>query len=53
MVPWKKETRQEKFVLFSISGFTDRMMDLAKERGDLLLIGGDGKIIFDKREIKI
>ncbi|MCL2159103.1 MAG: DUF234 domain-containing protein, partial [Oscillospiraceae bacterium] len=36
-VPWKKETRTEKFVLFSISGFTDRLIGLAKERSDLLL----------------
>jgi len=44
-VPWKKETRLEKFVLFSISGFTDRLTTLAKERGDLFLVGRNGKLI--------
>lgn len=37
-------TRNEKFALFSISGFTDRLLDLTRERGDLLLFGGDGKL---------
>ena len=44
-VPWKKGERKEKFVLFSISGFTGRLQDLAKERDDLLLFGGDGKLV--------
>jgi len=43
-VPWKKETRLERFALFSISGFTDRIIELAKERGDLLLIGPNGEV---------
>jgi len=45
LVPWNKEKRQEKFVLFSISGFTDRLIELAAKRDDLLLVGGDGKLI--------
>lgn len=45
LVPWKKEDRREKFVLFSISGFTGRLQELAKERDDLLLVAGDGKVI--------
>ena len=44
-VPWKKDMRSEKFVLFSISGFTDRLMETAKNRDDLLLIGQDGELI--------
>ena len=42
-VLWNKEKRREKFVLFSISGFTDKLQKLAGERGDLLLVGMDGK----------
>jgi len=45
LVPWNKEKRQEKFVLFSISGFTDRLIGLARGCDDLLLVGGDGKLI--------
>jgi len=44
LVPWNKEKRQETFVLFSISGFTDRLIDLARERNDLLLIDGGGRL---------
>ncbi len=36
-VIWKNETRREKFILFSISGFTDRLRELASNRDDLLL----------------
>lgn len=43
-VPWKKENRREKFVLFSIGGFTSRLLELAEKREDLLLVGGDGKL---------
>jgi hypothetical protein len=50
MVPWKKDRRRESFVLFSISGFTNRLTELAKEHSDLLLIGEDGKIVFDKHD---
>jgi len=39
LVPWKKENRREKFVLFSIRGFTKRLRELAGERSDLLLAG--------------
>lgn len=44
LVPWNKDTRREKFVLFSISGFTNRLTELSRARGDLLLVGGDGKL---------
>ena len=37
-VLWNKENRKENFVIFSISGFTDRLTELAKGRNDLLLI---------------
>jgi AAA+ ATPase superfamily predicted ATPase len=45
LVPWKREIRQEKFVLFSINGFTDRLREISRERGDLLLVGKDGRMI--------
>ena len=45
LVPWNKENRQEKFVLFSIGGFTDRLIELTRGRNDLLLVGGDGKLM--------
>ena len=38
LVPWKKENRQEKFVLFSIGGFSPRLQELSKERMDLMLL---------------
>jgi len=41
-VPWKKGSRREKFVLFSISGFTAKLHDLSKEHGDLMLVGERG-----------
>jgi len=34
---WKKGERIEKYVLFSISGFTDRLKSIENERDDLLL----------------
>jgi len=43
-VPWNKDTRREKFVLFSISGFTNRLTELSRTRDDLLLVGGDGNL---------
>jgi AAA+ ATPase superfamily predicted ATPase len=43
LVPWNIEKRREKFMLFSISGFTGRLRDLAAGRNDLLLIGEDGR----------
>ncbi len=36
-VDWKKEKRKENFILFSISGFTDELIELAKTRDDLIL----------------
>ena len=36
-VGWKKGSRKETFVLFSISGFTGRLSALAAERPDLIL----------------
>ena len=43
-VQWNKENRREKFVLFSIGGFTNQLLELAAERNDLLLVGTDGKL---------
>jgi len=37
-VEWKKETRRNHFILFSINGFTDELTELAKTRKDLLLM---------------
>jgi uncharacterized protein len=37
-VDWKKGERKEWYVLFSISGFTDELIALSKERKDLLLL---------------
>ncbi len=36
-VLWNREDRKEIFVLFSISGYTQRLLALAGERGDLIL----------------
>lgn len=36
-VEWKKDQRKNWYVLFSISGFTDSLSALAKEREDLIL----------------
>jgi hypothetical protein len=36
-VVWKKDSRKENYVLFSISGFTDALKQLASKRGDVLL----------------
>ena len=36
-VLWKNESRKERFILFSISGFTKRLRDLADSRDDLIL----------------
>ncbi|MBO5032368.1 MAG: ATP-binding protein [Lachnospiraceae bacterium] len=37
-VEWKRGTRKSYFILFSINGFTDELMDFSKERKDLVLI---------------
>lgn len=36
-VDWKKGSRREWYVLFSINGFTDKMLEIAKSRDDILL----------------
>ena len=36
-VPWNKDNRKEQFILFSISGFTERLRDIAASRDDLIL----------------
>ncbi len=36
-VIWNNEDRKEKFILFSISGFTNRLRELSNSRDDLLL----------------
>lgn len=37
-VPWQRNNRVEKYVLFSISGYTDELISVAKERGDVILM---------------
>ncbi len=37
LVDWKMDKRKEWFALFSISGFTDEVISISKERGDILL----------------
>ena len=44
LVPWKKEGRREKFVLFSVSGFTKRLHETANGRDDLILVDAGRKI---------
>jgi len=36
-VLWKKDNRNEKYVLFSISGYTEQLISLAERRGDIIL----------------
>ena len=36
-VDWKKDNRKEKFILFSINGFTKRLRDLCETRDDIIL----------------
>ncbi|WP_346944474.1 ATP-binding protein [Clostridium sp.] len=36
-VEWKKGNRKEHFILFSINGFTEDLINLSKERDDLIL----------------
>lgn len=36
-VEWKKNNRKDKFVLFSINGFSNRLKELSKERDDIIL----------------
>ena len=36
-VAWKKYERTERFILFSVSGFTRQLRDMAAERDDLIL----------------
>lgn len=38
-VAWKKEHRKEHFILFSINGFTEELVELAKTRDDVVLSG--------------
>jgi AAA+ ATPase superfamily predicted ATPase len=37
-VPWKKETRRNHFVIFSIGGFSNELRAIATSRKDLLLV---------------
>lgn len=37
LVEWKKENRRENFVLFSVSGYTDELKKIAKDRKNLIL----------------
>lgn len=38
LVEWKKEKRNEKYILFSITGYTAELKRLAKKREDLILV---------------
>ncbi|WP_019239060.1 MULTISPECIES: ATP-binding protein [Enorma] len=38
-VPWERDGRTDIFVLFSVSGFTDGLHELASTRDDVLLVG--------------
>lgn len=38
MVEWKKDSRKEKYVLYSITGFSNELKKIAKENEDLVLI---------------
>ena len=35
---WKKEKRKETYILFSISGYTEELQEIAKKRNDLILV---------------
>ena len=37
LVEWKKEDREEKYILFSINGYTEKLIELARTRDDLIL----------------
>ena len=37
-VDWKKEERKEKYILFSISGYSKELIELEKTRNDLILV---------------
>jgi len=37
-VEWNRGSRKDYFILFSISGFTDELVEMAKGRGDLVLV---------------
>jgi hypothetical protein len=50
-VDWRNETRKNKFMLFSKSGFTQRMVELAGKE-DILLIHGD-KVLKHRKTVKI
>ncbi len=36
-VEWKKDDRKEKYILFSITGYTDNLKDIAKKSNDIIL----------------
>ncbi len=36
-IEWKKEQRNEHFVLFANNGFTDELIELAKSRNNVML----------------
>lgn len=37
LVDWKKENRNEKYILFSISGYSEELKKVAQKRDDLIL----------------
>ena len=36
-VEWKKDNRREKFILFSINGYSKRLVEIAESRDDIIL----------------
>jgi len=45
LVPWNKNNRKQKLVLFSINGFTERLRLLSEERGDIALFQSKDNVI--------
>ena len=45
IVPWNKDSRKEKFVLFSINGFAERLRLLSEERGDIVLFQSKDSVV--------
>ena len=37
-IPWERDRRTDAFALFSASGFTDELREIAEMRGDVVLV---------------
>ena len=42
LVEWNNETRKEKYILFSVNGYTEELKKLAKTKEDLILAEQSG-----------